>query len=225
MNNILKDVGNANYIMIVADKKSLAGASAFYTHILRLHKKVALVCESQNIENNLSFLPWFDKIKSKKVSSADLHIEFKYSSVELYEYFKKNNIKINPKMATALYAGLLQETDGFLNSSVNGMTFAVAKELVECGAEYKICSSFIMKYTTLASIRLKAIMFKNMLLVNDAKTALFEIKNDDLKSAGASLKDCDEVLKETLKLPHTEEVILLHVDKEYELLRLKYKEI
>ncbi len=225
MNSILEKISDAQHIMIVADVESLAGASALYTHVLRLHKKVSLVCEDKNIDNKLSFLPWFDKIRTQKLSSADLHVEFDYGSYELYDYFKKNNIKINPKMATALYAGLLQESDGFLNSSVNGMTFAMAKELVECGAEYKICSSFIMKYTTLASIRLKAIMFKNMLLVNDAKTALFEIKNDDLKSAGASLKDCDEVLKETLKLPHTEEVILLHVDKEYELLRLKYKEI
>ncbi len=225
MNTVLEKINDAQHIMIVTGVESLTGASALYTHVLRLHKKVSLVCEDKNIDNKLSFLPWFDKIRTQKLSSADLHVEFDYGSYELYDYFKKNSIKINPKMATALYAGLLQESDGFLNSSVNGMTFAMAKELVECGAEYKICNDFIMKSTSLSVLRLKANILSNMLLVSDAKVALFEIKDDDLKSTGTILKDCDVVLREALHLPHVESVILLHVDKEYELIKTIDKEI
>ncbi len=225
MKDILEKVDNSKHIMIVTKEEYLTGASAFYTHILRLHKKVSLICEKEIINHNLSFLPWFDKIRTNKTSSADFEIEFNYASIELYDFFKNSNIKINSKMATALYAGLLQESEGFLNSKVNGTIFAMAKELLECGADYKICSSYIMKTTTLASLRLKAIMLKNMILLNNAKVALFYISEDDLKSSGATLHNCDESLKESLKLPLVEMAILLDADREYEVIKLINKEV
>ena len=225
MNNILDEIDNAKYVMIVVDAKSLPSASALYTHILRLHKKVSLVCEEKNIDNRLSFLPWFEKIKSNKVSSSDLVIELKNSSLELFNLFKNNNIKINKKMATALYAGLLQESGGFLNSNINGTFFAMAKELVECDADYKTCSSFIMKRATLGALRLKAIMLERMILQNSAKAAVFYIYNDDLKSTGATIEDCNQALKEALMLPYIELSVLLDADRENEVLKLKVKEI
>jgi len=88
MNNILDGIDNAKYVMIVTDANSLPSASALYTHILRLHKKVSLVCEAKNIDNRFSFLPWFEKIKSERVSSSDFIIELGNSSVELFKLFK-----------------------------------------------------------------------------------------------------------------------------------------
>ncbi len=225
MREKLQEIDAAKHVMIVTNAKNLAGASALYTHILRLHKKVSLVCQTENISQNLSFLPWFDKIKSEKIASADFIIEFDFSSIELYDYFKSNAIKINSKMATALYGGLLQESDGFLNSRVSGMIFAMSKELIDCGADYKICNEFIMKRTTLAALRVKAEMLKNMTLQNSAKAALFCICDDDIKSTGATLQDCEDALKEALKLPSVELAVLLNADKEYKLLKLIYKEI
>lgn len=223
MNNILDKIDNAKYVMIVTDAKNLPSASALYTHVLRLHKKVSLVCESKNISNKLSFLPWFEKVKSIKTSSADLTIELDSGSVELFNMFKNDDIKINKKMATALYAGLLQESNGFLNSDVNGTFFAVAQELIKSGADYKMCNNFIIKRTTLSALRLKAIMLKEMILQNSAKAAVFCICDDDFKSTGASLEDCDEVLKEALMLPYVELSVLLNLDKEYEVIKIKEK--
>ncbi len=224
MNNILDKINNARYVMIVSDVKHLAVSSALYTHILRLHKKVSLVCLTEQVDVRLSFLPWFDKIKTFKVASCDTIIDMNYSSIEFYDFFKKSGLKINPKMATALYGGLLQETDGFLNSVVDSRVFAMAKELIECGAEYKVCSSFIMKRTTLATLRLKALMLKNMILQNSAKAAIFCICNDDLKSTGALIEDSCEIIEESLMLNQVEMAILLNLDKEYEVLKLIYKE-
>lgn len=225
MNNILDGIDNAKYVMIVADAKNLSCASALYTHVLRLHKKVSLVCESKNIDNKYSFLPWFEKIKSNRVASADFIIELNNSSLELYDLFKKSNIKINQKMATALYCGLLVDTDGFLNNAVSGTIFAVAKELIECGADYKSCNYFVMKRTTLCSLRLKARMLKKLILQNSAKAAVFFISNDDLKSTGAELENCYDSMQEALMLPHVELAILLDIDNEYEMLKIIMKEI
>jgi len=225
MNDFLSKVNNAKHVMIEVDVESLAAASALYTQILRLHKKVSLVCKTKNIDKKLSFLPWFDKIRSTEIKSADLIIKFNYSILKLCDFFKYNKIKINSKMATALYAGLLQETNGFLNSKADGISFALAKELIDSGAEYKICNKFILNTTTLAFLRLKALMFKNMLLQNDAKAAVFYISLDDLKSTGSTLENCNEILLGSLKLSSVEIAVLLSIDKNYEVLKLIYKEI
>ena len=225
MNNFLNEIANVKHVMIVTNEKSLPSASALYTYVLRLNKKVSLVCESKYIDNKFSFLPWYEKIKSVKVSSADFIIELNKSSVEIFNLFKNNNIKINHKMATALYAGFLQESDGFLNNDINGTFFAMITELIESGADYKVCNDFIMKRTTLSALRLKAIMLEKMILQNSAKAALFYICNNDLKSTGANIDDCDEVLEEALNLPYVELSVLLDADNEYEVLKLKIKEI
>ena len=225
MNNMLDGIGNAKYVMIVADAKNIPSASALYTHILRLHKKVSLVCKSQNINSNLSFLPWFEKIKSEKIKSADFVIEMNYSCIELFNMFENNDIKMNKKIATALYTGLLQESNGFLNYAVDGTIFAAAKELIDLGADYKTANNFVMKRTTLCAIRLKALMLKNMKLHNYSKAAVFCISSDDLKSTGAQLEDCDESMQEALMLPYVELAVLLDLDNEYEVLKLKIKEM
>jgi len=223
--NFLKKIDNVKHVMIVADAAYLSGASALYTYLLTKHKKVTLVCQTKSLDKNLSFLPWFDKIKDSQVSSADYILEFNSGCIELFELFKNNTLKINQKMATALYSGLLVETDGFMNRRTNGTIFAMAKELIEVGAEYKICNEFIMKRTSLSALRLKAIMLKNMILQNSAKAAVFCICDDDFMSSGARLEDCDEILIESLTLPNVEQAILLNIDEEYEILKIINKEI
>lgn len=208
MINILNKITKAKKVMILSHRDSLALSSALYTYVLMQHKSVSLICEDESIETRFSFLPWFEKIKTKKILSADLEIEVRFSSLEFFAYLKNSSIKINKKMATALYGALIQESDGFLNPDANGMVFAVAKELIESGAEYKLCTKHLLQTKSLALLRLKSLMFKSMILKNSAKEAIFKIDENDLKSSGASLRDCDEVLKEALHLPSVEFAVL-----------------
>jgi len=218
---LLQDIQNSKHIVIKFDKKYLASASALYTYILQLHKKVSLLCVEE-IDNRFSFIPWFKKIKTSGYSSADLQVELEITAIDLYKVFQENDIAINKKMATSLYAGLLIETDGFKNSRVNGMIFAVAKQLVDAKAEYKISTEFILKTKSLAYLRLKAIMLKSMLLQENATVVLMNISDDDLKSSGAKIDDAYEILEDGLSLPHVEEVIL---KKNKEILKRIKKEI
>ena len=219
----LEDINKAKHIAILTNSHAFADASALYTHILRLHKKVSIVCESQNIENGLSFLPWFDKLRNIVPSSADLVIDLTLETELLYNLFKSNDIAINEKMATSLYAGLLKRFDGFLNSDVNGMVFADVSELIKQGADYKLCNKYIMNRVSLSTLRLKAVMLKNMILINDSKAALFQVSDDDFKSSGAELSEACEVIKEGLSLPYVEMAILL--DSRNEILKLITEEI
>ncbi len=211
----LKEIDDAKYVAIVVnDDELLPIASALYTHLLRLHKKVSFVCENIVIDKRFSFLPWIDKVRESVPSSADLKVELDSSDFELYNLFKTNNIDINKKMATALYASLLVRYDGLIGGDADGTVFAAASELMACGADYKKCNKFIVKRTTLARLRLKSLMFKNMVLKDDAQEAVFYIDDDDLKSSGASLEDAQEIMKDALGLEYVSKISLIKQDKD-----------
>ncbi|MCF6339445.1 MAG: DHH family phosphoesterase [Sulfurimonas sp.] len=259
MSEILKRINSANHVVVVShinpDADSISSASAMYTYLLQKHKKVSWYCKSENISNNLSFIPWFEKIRNNFPSSADLvisldcahskrlGIEFevdlinidhhksntkfaKFNIVEsdaisttqvLFNFFNSNNIKINKKMATALYAGLLDDSNGFMNDNVDGTTFAFAKELIDNGADYKICNNFIIKNISLGALRLKAIMFKNMMLESEAKIAIFCVNRDEIKESGAFDRECELALEESLNLPHVEVAMLIRENNDFTL--------
>lgn len=224
--NILEDIDNAQHILIVVEKSFIPSASALYTHILRAHKKVSLVCTCDEKDNSLSFLPWFDKIKSiSNNSSADLKINLELSSIDLYNLFKTRDIKPNKKMATALYSGLLKETNGFTNNIFNGIVFAAAKELIDFGAEYKICNNFILKSTTLPLLRLKAIMLKEMILEENASLAVLNISDNILNSCGAKEEDAELIMQEVLNLNLVKKVQLQKSDEENKILKIIKKEL
>jgi len=219
----LEAIDKAKHIVILTSSNSFADASALYTHILRLHKKVSIVSESQTIDNGLSFLPWFDKLRDIIPSSADLAIDLDLETESLYNLFKLNDITINTKMATALYAGLLQRFDGFISSDVNGTIFADVSELIQQGADYKLCNKSIMNRVSLSTLRLKAIMLSSMILTDASKTAQFVISDDDLKSSGADISEAYEIIQEALSLPYVEKAIL--INSENEILKLITEEI
>lgn len=259
MNKILKRIDKANHIVVIShinpDADSIGSASAVYTHLLRLHKKVSWYCASKNINAKLKFLPWSEKIRNSFPSSADLAIALdcgnknrigvelecdlinidhhasninygEYNLVDsscisttqvLYNFFESNDISINPKMATAIYAGLLDDSDGFLDESVDGTTFATIQKLIEAGADYKLCNKFIMRYQSLAAFRLKAIMHKNMELFHEGRVAVFCVSNEDMKTAGAVGMDCEGTLEEVLWLPSVEISMLIRENKDLSL--------
>ncbi len=251
MKNILKRIAEAKHIVVIShinpDADSLASASAMYTYLLTLHKKVSFFCLSKDIHQKLSFLPWFDKIRNSFPSSADLAIALDCSSQSrigieiecdlinidhhssnenyadfnlvsstsisttqvLFDFFKTNKIQINKKMATALYAGIIDDSDGFLSSDVDGTIFALVNELISSGAMHHTCNDFILKYRTLASLRLKALMLSNMSLINNAEIVVFLVKQDDFKATGAAYEDCELALEEALFLPTVKVTLLL----------------
>jgi phosphoesterase RecJ-like protein len=256
MNDIIERIQHAKHVVVIAhinpDADSIGSASAVYTYLLTLHKKVSFFCATKNINQKLSFIPWFEKIKDSFPNSADLAISLDCGDINrlgvdlecdlinidhhesnsryglhnlvdsssistttiVYELFKKNDISINKKMATALYAGLLDDSDSFLSDDVDGMSFAVAKELINSGADYKSCNRFIKKYQSLAALRLKANMLLNMKLYNSAKIAVFLVTAEDMKKSGAVGQDCEIALEESLFLPTVEVALLLKENRD-----------
>lgn len=251
MEEILARIEKAKHVTVIAhmnpDADSLGSASAMYTHLLRLHKKVSFFCATKDINQKLLFLPWSDKIRNSFPVSSDLAISFDCASQSrigtnlecdlinidhhksntqygtlslvdsncisttevLYNLFTQNKITINKKIATALYAGLLEDSQGFMSDKVDGTTFALVHELIAHGAEYKECNQFVMKYLTLGAFRIKGFMQTNMQLFHQARVAVFCVSDDDMKKSGAIGEDCEYALEEALYLPTVEVSLLL----------------
>jgi phosphoesterase RecJ-like protein len=127
----------------------------------------------------------------------------------LHNFFKANGFKINKKTATALYAGLLEDSEAFLSTKVDGTTFASALELIESGADFKLCNKKILKSTSLGTLRIKAFMFANMSLECNAKIAFFCVSDEEIKASGADYEDCKNPLEESLNLEYVEAALLL----------------
>ncbi len=212
------DVKNAKYIVIITDNNSFANANALYSYILSEHKKVSLVA-TEEIDAKFSFLPWYEKRRKNIPSSADMTITVKSDTISLFHYLKEHGISINQKMATALFAGLLESSEGFSSDKCNGMIFAAASELIALKAEYVTCKEFLQKRDSLALFRLKSLIYKNMVQSADAQVVKMYISNEDLKSTGATQRDVEKVQKELLNIVHVREVILYKSDENNKILK------
>ena len=201
------DIDNAKHIVITADNDSFANANALYSYILSRHKKVSLVV-TEEIDTKFSFLPWYAKQRDKLPASCDVIIESQADTVALFEALKNNGVAINQKMATSLFAGLLEFTEGFLGVTCNGTAFAVASELIEHKAEHLTCKEFLQKRESLALFRLRALVYKNMMQSSNAEVINMYISDEDLQRSGATQKDVQKIRKELLKMVHVKEVRL-----------------
>lgn len=212
MQQILENIDDYKHIVIIIpDVKPigyLASANALYTYLLQLHKKVSLYIKNDDFDLNMQFLPWISKLKTSYPSSADAQIN-SINSIELFHYFQNNEIKLNNKMATSLYAGLLYESNGF-KVGINNNTFLMAQKLLENGADIKLCTENILNYQTLSSLRLKAILLRNMILKENGNTAVFNVTDEDLKMSGAKIEDTELVVDEALSLITVTKVIIIY---------------
>ena len=202
----------ASHILITTDNSSFANANALYSYVLTLHKKVSMQY-IENIDTNLSFLPWFEKARSSKAVSHEYTLNATADTKALFLFFKENNIKINPKMATSLYAGLLKRYDSFFSDDCDGTIFAISSELIALNAEYLLANQQMRKRVPLSYFRLKALLFKSMLLVESATVAELYVSELELQESGASMKDAYLLMKEPLNLVNVSKVMLYEYDK------------
>lgn len=211
-------IKEAKHILILTNSVSFSNASAIYSYILTQHKKVSISSEN-SIDKNLSFLPWFDKLRTISPSSADLVLEIDGDAKSLFEFLKYNKVKINQKMATGLYAGLLKQYDFFNSINTDGTIFAIASELINLKAEYKLCNEYLQKRVSLSTFRLKAILLKSLLLKDDGTIACVFANDSDYKASGATVEDAYIVMKEVLNLVNVKEVQLLNSDEKNKIIK------
>lgn len=131
------------------------------------------------------------------------------TSQVLYERFKEAEVQINPKMATALYAGLFDDSAGFTSAKTDRRAFAMAADLAGAGAEIAVCSRHLAQSVSLAATRLKGTMLRDIELLREGSVAYLWVDRELLQRTGAHSADCETALNEALYLPTVRTALLL----------------
>ncbi len=126
----------------------------------------------------------------------------------LFQWFNGIEAKINPKMATALYAGLAERTRCFRDAG-SAEVFETAAALDRSGAELSAVNNALFRNQPLSALRLKGMMFSQMLLTGNGRIALIKVDRAMLAKSGALLPDAEAVLDELLGLPTVRAALLL----------------
>ncbi len=127
----------------------------------------------------------------------------------LLNWFRMEAIKLNAKMATALYAGLADDTVGFMSHRTDANVFETAAELAHAGAEITKVNEALFHTRSLASIRLLSKILEALELRGDARIALMAVSRRMIEQSGGGISACDEALHSALGLPTVNVALLL----------------
>lgn len=118
----------------------------------------------------------------------------------VYDYFVANGIKINGKMATALYAGLIGDSQCFSAPECSAKTFATAYALINHGADHSLCVERLYRQGSLAAVRIRGVLLSQMKLLSEGRLAFFEVSRSLWEETGASMDECKNILDEALEM-------------------------
>jgi len=136
------------------------------------------------------------------------------TSQVLYDFFKGNDIKINAKMATCLFSGLVDDSQNFTTSKTDARAFLMAADLIKSGADNALCVQELFKKRSLASLRMKAKMLSEARLHCSGKFVSTRVEKSFFEQTGAYEVDCEEGLHESLELVSVEVACMLRYTKE-----------
>ena len=219
MNIDLEKIENTSHILIVIDSSSFFNASALYTYVLTLHKKVSIQTREE-LPKKYVCVPWFEKVRMVSNSNAEYTIEMSDNTQSFYTFFVQNEIKINQKMATSLYAGMLKQFGEFTSVECDGMVFATVSQLIALKAEYKKCNEYLLYSQPLSFLRLKSLLLGTLTLKEEATVAELFLSDKQLEESGAKLEDAYVLMDDALKVIHVQEVRLIKSDENNKILRI-----
>ena len=127
----------------------------------------------------------------------------------LLRWFEEEGIAVNPKMATALYAGIAEDTLAFMSIRTDVDVFEAAAKLAGLGADVNGVNHALFKYRPLSALRLKSLIFGRMELRCDARVAVMKVTREMMERSGAEAQACDSALHEALGLPTAQVAVLL----------------
>ncbi len=127
----------------------------------------------------------------------------------VYDFFRDQGITINAKMATALYAGLLDDSQQFLHVKTDVSAFEMAAELLRCGADSNIVAKALFQTTSLASLRLEGVLYEQLRLRHEGRIALLHVNLQTLASTGAVPQEAERALHRAQTLTTVSVSVLL----------------
>lgn len=127
----------------------------------------------------------------------------------LLAWFDEQNIALNAKMATALYAGMAYDTMGFIGARTSPETFEAAARLVRAGAEATAVNRALFMRSTLAALRLKGRMLEGLQLFGDGRIAVLTAAREDFAATGAAVFESEPAFQNAMHLPTVQAGVLM----------------
>ncbi len=121
----------------------------------------------------------------------------------------KDDFKIDKSIATALYAGILSDSQSFSTSLTSIDTFKNAVELLGYGVDLVEVANFVNKSKTLSHIRLLTYALNSLELKVDGKVSFMMVTKDDFKRSGAKNSDIIGIIDVGLSLITVEVAIFI----------------
>lgn len=130
------------------------------------------------------------------------------TAVVLYKLIAQK-FRLSLKSATAVYTGLLSDSQNFTTTLVDASTFRVALELIELGVNPPLTARYVNRYKSLAHTRLIAKTIDSLQLCCSGKVAIMQLSRDVLEAKGARSSDIDGLIDYGIALATVEIALLL----------------
>lgn len=116
----------------------------------------------------------------------------------IFRLAREAGVKISPEAATCLYTAVLTDTGSFCFTGTNERTFALAQELVRCGADPVRIAHSVYFSTHLSKMRLLGAALSN--LNRDGSLAWMHVSQDAMEWASATEEDCEGLVNYALAI-------------------------
>lgn len=163
--------------------------------------------------------------KNQKVIEFDHHPKIdSYSDIELretkaastteivYDFFKKNKIRINKTKATCILTGLSTDTGNFLYPSTSEKTIRISSEMMLRGARLPRIIDNTWRNKSISGMKLWGIAINNLEINKKYNFATTVITQNDILATGASEDDVEGISGFLSNLDNVAGLLLLRED-------------
>jgi bifunctional oligoribonuclease and PAP phosphatase NrnA len=116
----------------------------------------------------------------------------------IFRLAREAGVKISSEIATCLYTAILTDTGSFCFAGTTERTFALAQELVRCGADPVRIAQNVYFSSPASKMRLLGAALGNLRV--DGALAWMYITKDDLTNSGAAEEDCEGLVNYALAI-------------------------
>lgn len=116
-------------------------------------------------------------------SYADLELRYPAAATAeiIYDFFKKNKIRITKNIASCLLFGILTDTANFLYPSASAKTIAAASALLLSGARFPRLTGYVLRNKSLSALKVWGQALLNLYINEKYKIAVSLLKAEDIK--------------------------------------------
>ena len=131
----------------------------------------------------------------------------------IYDFFKKNKLKINKAKATCILTGISTDTGNFLYPSTSAKTIRISSKMMRKGARLPTIIDSTWRNKSFSGMKLWGIAINNLIVNKKYNFAITVITRDDIRNTGASDEDIEGISGFLSNLEEVSGLLILREDE------------